>query len=280
LNNYQLRSAAWVASQAYKLRHHKNCNFDFFYINYDPKKLKTKHKWREEWDSDTMTAKDEEREQEAEEEGDEHERKGEKAEDRKGGDKCGCCCHDGETKKTKMERAKAGEPDDEDDVIEIHPKPPKVPVVIGGGNGPIRPVTPPPVKKPDPKPPIKNPEPPKPPPKQPGKGELNSEFGFYVERPFYIVSQCGEKRYLDVLGNNIVVKTPNEFDSQVWYFDQRTKTIMNTLNKNKSLDIQNSGQTRNLQLWNTNGGWYQKFKYSQNYLKNVQDGRVIEIAGG
>jgi hypothetical protein len=55
---------------------------------------------------------------------------------------------------------------------------------------------------------------------------------------------------------------------------------MNTLNKNKSLDIQNSGQTRNLQLWNTNGGWYQKFKYSQNYLKNVQDGRVIEIAGG
>jgi hypothetical protein len=247
--------------------------------------LKTKHKWREEWDSETMTEKDDEREQEAEEEGDDKERKGEKIDEnkKKAGDKCGCCCHDGEQKKTKMERAKAGEPDDEDDVIEIHPKPPKVPVVIGGGNKPIRPVTPPPKKKPDPKPPIKKPEPPpKPPkePKEPGKGELNSEFGFYVERPFYIVSQCGEKRYLDVLGNNIVVKTPNEFDSQVWFFDQRTKTIKSSLNKNKSLDIQNSGQTRNLQLWNTNGGWFQRFKFSQNYLKNVQDGRVIEIAGG
>jgi hypothetical protein len=282
LNNYQLRSAAWVQSQAYKLRHHKNCNFDFFYINYDPKKLKTKHKWRDEWDSETMSSKDDEREQESEEEGDDQERKGEKAEDKKkkDGDKCGCCCHDGEQKHTKPERAKHGVPDDEDDIVEIPPRPPKTPVITGGGSKPIRPVTPPPTKKPEPKPPVKKPDPtptPPPPPKEPGKGELNKEYGFYVERPFYVISMCGEKRYLDVIGRNVVVKTPNEFDSQVWYFDQRTKTIMNTLYKNKSLDIQNSGSTRNLQIWSTNGGWFQKFKYSQNYLKNVQDGRVIEI---
>jgi hypothetical protein len=97
LNNYQLKSAAWVQSQAYKLRHHKNCNFDFFYVNYDPKKLKSKHRWREDWDNETLSDKDDEREQEAEEEGDEKERKGEKADDKKkDGDKCGCCCHDGE----------------------------------------------------------------------------------------------------------------------------------------------------------------------------------------
>jgi len=203
LNNYQLRSAAWVQSQAYKLRHHKNCNFDFFYINYDPKKLKTKHKWREEWDSDTMTAKDEEREQEAEEEGDEQERKGEKAADRKGGDKCGCCCHDGENK-SHSDRSKAGEPDDEDDVIEIHPHPPKRPIIPT--TQPTKPVPQPPREK--------KPEPARPPaPKPPGKGELNKEYGFYVERPFYIISMCGEKRYLDVIGRNVVVKTPNEFDS-------------------------------------------------------------------
>jgi hypothetical protein len=83
---------------------------------------------------------------------------------------------------------------------------------------------------------------------------------------------------LDVIGRNVVVKTPNEFDSQVWYFDQKTKTIMNSLNKNKSLDIQNSGRTNNIQVWNTNGGWYQQFKYQQNYLKNVKDGRVLEIS--
>jgi hypothetical protein len=212
--------------------------------------LKTKHKWREEWDNDTLSAKDDEREQEAEEEGDEKERKGEKADDKKkDGDKCGCCCHDGEGKKSKMDRSKAGEPDDEDDIIEIHPKPPKRPVPTGGGNKP-EPTVKPPVKKPEP--PVKPPTP----PKVPGKGELNGEWGYYVERPFYIISQCGEKRYLDVIGRNIVVKTPNEFDSQMWYFDQKTKTIMNSLHKNKSLDIQNSGNTNNLQLWSTNGGWF------------------------
>jgi hypothetical protein len=216
-----------------------------------------------------MTAKDEEREQEAEEEGDEHERKGEKAEDRKGGDKCGCCCHDGEGgKHSKVDRAKWGEPDDEDDIIEIHPHPPKRPVITSD------PAPKPPVKKPEPpKPPVKKPEP----PKEPGKGELNKEYGFYVERPFYVISMCGEKRYLDVIGRNVVVKTPNEFDSQVWYFDQKTKTIMNTLHKNKSLDIQNSGSTNNMQVWSTNGGWFQQFKFNQNYLKNTKDGRVIEI---
>jgi hypothetical protein len=33
-----------------------------------------------------------------------------------------------------------------------------------------------------------------------------------------------------------------------------------------------------LQVYNSNGGWYQQFKFSQNYFKNAKDGRVIEIA--
>jgi hypothetical protein len=82
---------------------------------------------------------------------------------------------------------------------------------------------------------------------------------------------------MDVLGSQVIVKTPNEFDSQVWFFDQKTLTIKNTLNTEKSLDIQSSGRTNNLQIWSTNGGWFQRFKFSQNYFKNVQDGRVIEI---
>jgi hypothetical protein len=203
--------------------------------------LKTKHKWREHWDNEDLTKEDEEREQEAEEEGDEKERKGEKAENSKGGDKCGCCCHDNDGRHgSKGDRAKWGEPDDEDDVIEIHPKPPKRPVITGGGGGKVTPPKPPPRPQPTP-------------PKPPGKGEKNEEYGLYVERPFYIISMCGEKRYLDVVGSNIVVKTPNEFDSQVWYFDQNTKTIKNTLQKSKSLDIQSSGNTSNMQLWSTNG---------------------------
>jgi hypothetical protein len=70
-----------------------------------------------------------------------------------------------------MERAKFGEPDDEDDIIEVHPRPPKRPIITKEPSKP-------------PAPPNKPP----PPPKQPGKGELNNEYGFYVERPFYIIS--------------------------------------------------------------------------------------------
>ena len=33
----------------------------------------------------------------------------------------------------------------------------------------------------------------------PKKGELNAEFGLYVERNFYIVSQLLGNRYLDML---------------------------------------------------------------------------------
>jgi hypothetical protein len=39
-------------------------------------------------------------------------------------------------------------------------------------------------------------------PKEPTKGELNPEFGFYVETPFYIVSELGEHRHLTVINND------------------------------------------------------------------------------
>jgi len=33
---------------------------------------------------------------------------------------------------------------------------------------------------------------------EPGKGELNEEFGLYIERPFYIVSALTSHRYLEL----------------------------------------------------------------------------------
>ena len=54
---------------------------------------------------------------------------------------------------------------------------------------------------------------------EPGKGELNKDFGMYVERPFYIVSQLPANRYLDLINNrNFVIKTPNGRNTQIWYF--------------------------------------------------------------
>ena len=60
---------------------------------------------------------------------------------------------------------------------------------------------------------------------QPKKGELNEDYGLYVERPFYIISALPRGRYLDLVENNLVIKTRNSFDSQVFWFDQKSKTI-------------------------------------------------------
>jgi hypothetical protein len=92
-------------------------------------------------------------------------------------------------------------------------------------------------------------------PREPVKGELNKEFGMYVQRDFYIVSQLKANRYLDLVGRNFVIKTPNGRNSQTWYFDQRSLTIKTRWN-NQSWDIRNSGRTNNMQVWSTNSGWW------------------------
>jgi hypothetical protein len=64
-------------------------------------------------------------------------------------------------------------------------------------------------------------------PAEPKKGELNKDFNLIVERPFYVVSQLGSGKYLDMLGRNMVIKTRNGKNTQLWYFDQRTRTVKN-----------------------------------------------------
>jgi len=60
---------------------------------------------------------------------------------------------------------------------------------------------------------------------------MNEQFGLYVERDFYIVSQMGSNRYLDLINNrNMVIKTPNGRKTQIWYFDQVSKTIKTRYN--------------------------------------------------
>jgi len=46
-------------------------------------------------------------------------------------------------------------------------------------------------------------------PAEPKKGELNKQFNFIVERDFYLQTLMKSGRYLDRLGNNVVLKTPN-----------------------------------------------------------------------
>jgi hypothetical protein len=54
---------------------------------------------------------------------------------------------------------------------------------------------------------------------EPKKGELNEDFGLYVERDFHVVTEMKSKRYLDLINNrNFVTKTANGRRTQVWYF--------------------------------------------------------------
>jgi hypothetical protein len=91
---------------------------------------------------------------------------------------------------------------------------------------------------------------------EPVKGELNEKFGLYVERDFHVVTQLKSNRYLDIVGANFVIKTPNSFKTQIWYFDQRSLTIKSRSNTGKSWHIQNSGTAQNMQIYNTNSQWY------------------------
>lgn len=81
LNNYALRTDAWVKANPYKTRHHKNCDFNLFYVPFDPKKLVPKKKWR---DADEDDGKDDEKE--ADDEGDENEKTGKKPTSKKPSD--------------------------------------------------------------------------------------------------------------------------------------------------------------------------------------------------
>jgi hypothetical protein len=57
-------------------------------------------------------------------------------------------------------------------------------------------------------------------PEEPTKGQLNKEFGFYVQRDFNIISELPDHRYLEVINNrNIVIKVSNGNKGQLWYFD-------------------------------------------------------------
>jgi len=98
----------------------------------------------------------------------------------------------------------------------------------------------------------------------------------YVEVDFHLVSELPSNRYLDLVSNNAVIKTPNGFPSQVFYFDYKTKTIKSRRSTNMSLDIRT---VSSLIVAGTNSAHYQVFKYENNMLRNLHNNRVIDVTG-
>jgi hypothetical protein len=86
------------------------------------------------------------------------------------------------------------------------------------------------------------------------------------------------KRYLDILGRNMVIKTKNGKNTQKWYFHQQSLTIRSRSN-NQSWDIASSGRSSNMQVYSTSSKWWQIFRYRGHHFINVQNKKALDVTG-
>lgn len=105
------------------------------------------------------------------------------------------------------------------------------------------------------------------------EGEWWADFGMYIGKEFSITTKMACGKYLDVIGNNVVIKTRNANKSQKWYFDQASRTIINVQTK-KSLNFYN----KQVDVRGTNSDWTQLFRYKNEMVVNVK-GKVMQVDG-
>jgi hypothetical protein len=73
---------------------------------------------------------------------------------------------------------------------------------------------------------------------------MNKEYGFNINRPFYIRSRMPMKRVVTMHGNNWIYLrrwTPNHAKHAQWRFDEKTKTIYNMHWANYVMEIHSNG---------------------------------------
>jgi len=87
---------------------------------------------------------------------------------------------------------------------------------------------------------------------------LNKDFGFHINRPFYLISKLPFNRVAECIGaNNVNLKRWRvNTKAQQWYFDGVSKTIKNNNWKSHSLDIQGNGGSTNVRCTTTNSRWW------------------------
>jgi hypothetical protein len=117
---------------------------------------------------------------------------------------------------------------------------------------------------------------------EPGKGELNEDFGFYVNRPFYFRSRLPMKRVAEMQGGTQVylkrwVKNKKQ---QQWFFDPVAKVIKNNYWKNYVLNIPSNGNANSINTVSSiTSRWWQLFRYEGAFVTN-EKGKVMDVSGG
>jgi hypothetical protein len=92
---------------------------------------------------------------------------------------------------------------------------------------------------------------------EPKVGDFVPEYGMKYKVDFYLVSQLPSRRYLDFIGRDLKIKTPNGRTSQKFFFDYLTKTIVSRALTNMSLSITGEGSANyNMRVHNTNKKWF------------------------
>jgi hypothetical protein len=82
---------------------------------------------------------------------------------------------------------------------------------------------------------------------------LNEDFGFQINRPFYIISDMIFHRVITVgPSKNLVLQTRTGDKGQMWVFDQTTKTIKSLKYSDLSLDVRGG----NAYAYNSDAKWY------------------------
>lgn len=110
---------------------------------------------------------------------------------------------------------------------------------------------------------------------------IEDEFGMELGREFHIVTMQSSGRLMDVIGNQVVIKTENKQDSQTWYFDKVSRSIINKKNK-QALDMRSTKQLYTYALNTAAANHHQQvFKYTkQNTFLNIIDEQKLIASQG
>lgn len=93
-------------------------------------------------------------------------------------------------------------------------------------------------------------------PKAPKKGDWCGEYGLHNLRDFHLVSALRSGRYLDILGTQTVIKTPNGRSTQTWYFDWLSRSIRSRSSTSRGLHLQSNGGAPQVIISAINSSWW------------------------
>lgn len=111
-------------------------------------------------------------------------------------------------------------------------------------------------------------------PKVPTQG-FNKEYGFFINRPFVLQSQCPMNYVAGFRGGTgLALRHLNKSEkAQQWSWDQESKTIKSVQEKTKSLTILSNNEAHRQA---TNSRWFQLHKMKGEQLVNIQ-GKILDF---